>query len=208
MSVNNAVSSLKKLDINELDFSNIGTWPVAAKAIACFIIFIAVGVAGYFLLLQDVLERLDFSKVEEVRLKDEYAVKAVEAGNLEAYKTQLSEMESSFNVMLRQLPSETEVPALLEDISRAAFSSDLELEELQLLPEVATQFYIELPIQTAVVGEYHNIAAFVSAISSLPRIVTLHDFSIRPVSEEEPTRLHMDILAKTYRYDDKKEARP
>jgi len=206
MSVANALEALKKIDVNELDFNNLGSWPMAAKVVACALLFVAVLVAGYFLQLQGQLEQLDAAQVEEVRLRESFASKNRQSANLEAYQAQVGEMENSFGVMLRQLPSETEVPGLLEDINRAALSSDLELEELRLLPESPHQFYIELPIQIAVVGEYHNLAAFISATSSLPRIVTLHDFSIRPVSAETPGRLHMDILAKTYRYEDKEAA--
>jgi len=206
MSFANALAALKKIDVNELDFNNLGSWPMAAKVLACAVLFVAVLVAGYFLQLQGQLEQLDAAEVEEVRLREEFSSKNRQSANLEAYQAQVSEMESRFGQMLRQLPSETEVPGLLEDINRAALSSDLELEELRLLPESAHQFYIELPIQIAVVGEYHNLAAFISATSSLPRIVTLHDFSIRPVSPETPSRLHMDILAKTYRYEDKEVA--
>jgi len=203
MSFANALDSLKKIDFNELDFNNLGSWPIAAKSVACVIVFVVVLVAGYFLQVQSALEQLDAAEMEESRLREEFSSKHRQSANLEAYQAQVEEMENSFGQMLRQLPSETEVPGLLEDISRAALTSDLELEELRLLPEATHQFYVELPIQIAVVGEYHNLAAFISAASSLPRIVTLHDFNIRPLSPDSPGRLHMDILAKTYRYEDK-----
>jgi len=203
MSFANALDSLKKIDIQELDVNNLGSWPLAARVLACVIVFVAVLVAGYFLQLQDGLERLDAAEAEETRLREEFSSKTRQSANLEAYQAQLVEMEGAFGEMLRQLPSETEVPGLLEDISRAALSSDLELEELRLLPETVHQFYVELPIQIVVVGEYHNLAAFISAASSLPRIVTLHDFIIRPEKDDVPARLRMDILGKTYRYDSK-----
>jgi len=203
MSVANAFESLKKVDINDLDFNNLGSWPVAAKVLAGIIVFVAVVVAGYFLQLQSGLEQLESAKIEESRLREEFASKNRQSANLEAYQAQIGEMENTFGDMLRQLPSETEVPGLLEDISRAALTSDLELEELRLMPESTRQFYVELPIQIAVVGEYHNLAAFISATSSLPRIVTMHDFTILPLSPDSPSRLRMDILAKTYRYENK-----
>jgi len=203
MSITSALNELKRIYVNSLDANNLGSWPIAAKVIACIIVLLAVLVAGWFLQVQGQLEQLGVVEGEEVRLKEEFASKYRQSANLEAYQAQLSEMESSFGEMLRQLPTETEVPSLLEDISRAALSSDLELEELRLLPEAARQFYIELPIQISVIGEYHNMAAFISATSSLPRIVTLHDFSIRPLEAETPNRLRMDILAKTYRYENK-----
>ena len=79
----------------------------------------------------------------------------------------------------------------------------MEFEEIKLLPESAQQFYIELPIQISVVGAYHDLATFVSGVASLPRIVTLHDFDIKPASADSTSKLRMTILAKTYRYNDK-----
>lgn len=113
-------------------------------------------------------------------------------------------METSFGALLRQLPSDTEVPGLLEDITRTGLGSGLEFEEIKLQPEVAQQFYIELPINIKVIGGYHDLATFVSGVSSLPRIVTLHDFEILPEKGEAATsKLRMSIVAKTYRYNDK-----
>jgi type IV pilus assembly protein PilO len=104
---------------------------------------------------------------------------------------------------LRQLPSDTEVPGLLEDITRTGLGSGLEFEEIKLLPEVTQPFYIELPIQLVVVGGYHDLATFVSGVASLPRIVTLHDFETKPVSTESASVIRMSVMAKTYRYNDK-----
>ena len=112
------------------------------------------------------------------------------------------EMENTFGALLRQLPSDTEVPGLLEDITRTGLGSGLDFEEIKLLPEAAQQFYIELPIQITVVGAYHDLATFVSGVASLPRIVTLHDFDIKPLEGGSPGKLRMSILAKTYRYND------
>ena len=112
-------------------------------------------------------------------------------------------MEVSFGALLKQLPSDTEVPGLLEDITRTGLGSGLEFEEIKLLPEAAQQFYIELPIQITVVGAYHDLATFVSGVASLPRIVTLHDFDLVPANDSGSSKLRMSILAKTYRYNDK-----
>jgi type IV pilus assembly protein PilO len=68
---------------------------------------------------------------------------------------------------------------------------------------VAQQFYIELPINIKVVGGYHDLATFVSGVASLPRIVTLHDFEIKTEKNEATSKLRMNIVAKTYRYNDK-----
>ncbi|EQM67350.1 type 4a pilus biogenesis protein PilO [Pseudomonas tohonis] len=203
MSLSDSLESLRKVDLNDLDFNNVGSWPAAVKAIACVLLMAALLALGYNFHLKELELQLDQQRAEEAALKEQFSTKAFQAANLEAYKDQMKEMETSFGALLRQLPSDTEVPGLLEDITRTGLGSGLEFEEIKLLPEAAQQFYIELPIQISVVGTYHDLATFVSGVASLPRIVTLHDFSITPASAESTTQLRMSILAKTYRYNDK-----
>ncbi len=203
MSLNDSLESLRQIDLNDLDFNNIGSWPAAVKFIAGALLLIAVVAFGYNFHLKDLQAQLDGKRAEEVALKEQFSSKAFQAANLDAYKDQMQEMEVSFGALLKQLPSDTEVPGLLEDITRTGLGSGLEFEEIKLLPEAAQQFYIELPIQITVVGSYHDLATFVSGVASLPRIVTLHDFNLVPVSADTSSKLRMSILAKTYRYNDK-----
>lgn len=203
MSLASSLESLRKIDVNDLDLNNIGSWPAAIKVIACILVMAVVLALGYNFHLKELQEQLDRQAAEEQTLKQQFSTKAFQAANLEAYKTQMKEMEESFGALLRQLPSDTEVPGLLEDITRTGLGSGLEFEEIKLLPEVTQQFYIELPIQISVVGGYHDLATFVSGVASLPRIVTLHDFEIKPASADSTSKLKMSILAKTYRYNDK-----
>lgn len=197
------LDSLRKIDINDLDLNNLGSWPAAVKTIAGALLLIIVLALGYNFYLKDLQDQLDQTRATEVTLKEQFATKAFQAANLSAYKVQMKEMENSFGALLRQLPGDTEVPGLLEDITRTGLGSGLEFEEIKLLPEVTQQFYIELPIQITVVGAYHDLATFVSGVASLPRIVTLHDFQIKPVEAGNTQKLRMSILAKTYRYNDK-----
>lgn len=203
MSLNDSLESLRQIDLSDLDFNNVGSWPVAVKVIACVLLLIAVLALGYNFHLKDLQAQLERVEGDEVSLKEQFATKAFQSANLEAYREQMQEMEVSFGSMLKQLPSDTEVPGLLEDITRTGLGSGLEFEEIKLLPEAAQQFYIELPIQIKVVGAYHDLATFVSGVASLPRIVTLHDFELLPLKGESESSLRMSILAKTYRYNDK-----
>jgi type IV pilus assembly protein PilO len=196
------LESLRKVDISELDVNNLGSWPVVVKVIAGALLMVLVLALGYFFYLQDIEAQLESARVSELTLKEQFTTKAFQAANLEPYKRQMTEMENTFGALLRQLPSDTEVPGLLEDITRTGLGSGLEFEEIKLLPEVVQPFYIELPIQITVVGAYHELGNFVSGVSSLPRIVTLHDFAIKPVDPKNPLKLRMSILAKTYRYND------
>ena len=203
MSLSTSMETLRKVDFSDLDFNNLGSWPTPVKSIACFVLLVVVLALGYNFHLKDLQAQLEQQRGEEEILKQQFSTKAFQAANLEAYKEQMKEMEVSFGALLRQLPSDTEVPGLLEDITRTGLGSGLEFDEIKLLPEVVQQFYIELPIQISVVGAYHDLGTFVSGVASLPRIVTLHDFDIKAVGPESTTKLRMNILAKTYRYNDK-----
>src|SRR5690554_5725630 len=171
MSIVDSFKSLGKVDFAELDLNNIGSWPAAVHVLACLIVLVAVLALGYFMHLTDLQEVLERHQAEEVSLKEQFSSKVRQAANLEEYKAQMKLMEASFEALLRQLPSDTEVPGLLEDIRSAGLNSGLEFEEIKLLPEVIQQFYIELPIQVKVFGSYHDLATFVSAVEGIRGMV-------------------------------------
>ena len=202
MSLSQSIESLKKVDLNNLDFNNIGSWPGALKVIVCVLVFVVLLLLGYQFHLKDLQSGLERVESQEVTLRKEYQDKSFRAANLEAYKEQLAEIEDRFSGLLKQLPKDSEVPGLLEDITQMGLNSGLEFESITLQPEVAQQFYVELPINIVVRGSYHDLATFVSSVAGLPRIVTLNDFVIEPISADNPDLLTMNIVAKTYRYND------
>ena len=202
MSLSDWFEGLRKIDINELDTSNLGALPPAIKCLVAGLLMLVVLALGYNLSTHDLENQLDLKREEESTLKEQFVGKVRMAANLDLYTQQLKEMENAFGVLLRQLPGDTEVPGLLEDITRTGLGSGLEFEEIKLLPEVAQPFYIELPIQITVTGDYHDLATFVSGVAGLPRIVTLHDFDLAPVSPQGAPKLRLSILAKTYRYNE------
>ena len=104
---------MKDIDLNNLDFSNIGAWPTAIKIALIALVCIAAAVGGYFLDIQNQREKLANAEKKEINLKQEFETKQAKAVNLDAYKQQLKEIEESFGAMLRQLPSKTEVEGLL-----------------------------------------------------------------------------------------------
>ncbi len=123
MSIADSFKSLGKVDFSELDLNNIGSWPAAVRALACLVVLVAVLLLGYFTHLTKLQETLDGKKQEEVDLKVQFTSKVRQAANLEEYKEQMKLMEASFEALLRQLPSDTEVPGLLEDITSAGINS-------------------------------------------------------------------------------------
>ncbi|WP_323773444.1 type 4a pilus biogenesis protein PilO [Alcanivorax sp.] len=208
-------SELKNLDLSELmdelnslDFENVGGWPAPIKIGAAVLVLVVVVALGYFLSISDANQALDQQQREESTLLQAYEKKAFEAHNLDQFRKQLAEMEQTFGALLKQLPKDTEVPGLLEDITHTGLGSGLEFENIELRNEIEKEFYAELPINIQVVGDYHGFGSFVSGVASLPRIVTLHDFTVtRPSGSNNDLAalglLRMDITAKTYRYSSK-----
>ena len=199
MSLADSLKSLNEFDINDLDMNNAGIWPAPVKAIVLLLVFGLIMGGGYWFFIKDQFAQLDRVKSAELELRQNYENKAYQVANLSVFKAQMVEMEETFGALVRQLPSETEVPGLLEDITNTALGSGLALQEVKLQPEQKRDFYSELPINIRVSGSYHELAAFVSSVASLPRIVTLHDLTIKP-SGADSDQLDMLVVARTYRY--------
>lgn len=184
--------------INEVDFRNIGEAPGIVKGGIIVLIIAALLGAGYWFLIKDQMEALDRGERREVQLRAEFEDKQRRAANLPAYEAQLEEIERMFASLLQLLPSTAEIPSLLVDISQMALMVGLEIELFQPRPEVNRTFYAEVPIQLRVRGNYEQLAQFVSGVSAMPRIVTIHNVFIRPGGSD--TDLLMDAVARTYRY--------
>ncbi|WP_150914517.1 type IV pilus inner membrane component PilO [Marinobacter halotolerans] len=201
MSLADSMKKLNEFDINDLDVNNAGIWPAPVKGIVVLIVFGLILGGGYWFFIKDQYAELKQVEQKEQELRQRYESKAYRVANLEVFKAQMQEMEETFGALVRQLPSETEVPGLLEDITNTALGSGLDLEEVKLQSEVRRDFYSELPINIRVTGSYHELATFVSSVAGLPRIVTLHDLKISPVGGGGD-QLNMQVLARTYRYRD------
>lgn len=194
-----SVQELKTFDWGNLnDANSIGMWPAAVKLLLILMLFAACMAASYWLHIKGLQETLTQTRAVEIELRSNLETKAVLAANLEAYRQQMVDMEERFGTLLGQLPSQTEVPGLLEDITFTGVGSGLEFSSIQLQGEVTREFYVELPISIIVNGGYHDFGAFVSGVASLPRIVTLHDFTI--MAGTNRSELNMQITARTYRY--------
>lgn len=212
----------QKFDINRyveqlqsLDTQNVGGWPTWIYALCCIIvagIIIFLGAKFFIMPEQESLER---ARAEEPKLKQQFEHKQRKVANLDAYKKQLAQMKVEFGGMLKQLPSKAEIANLLSDISQTRAAAGLNEELFQPKGEHKKDFYAEVPVAINVVGSYQQLANFVSGVSSLPRIVTLHNINIT-LRSKRPTRLApgekppspdllMTLTAKTYRYLDENE---
>ncbi|HEY2623354.1 MAG TPA: type 4a pilus biogenesis protein PilO [Dyella sp.] len=196
-------------DLQSLDRNNIGGWPQSIKVFFTGLVFALVVFLGWYLHVSDQQTELQSLVGKEDQLKQEFSQKQAKSVNLEALQQQLDEMQDMLRQLLRQLPSKTEMPELLVDISQTALSAGLETELFQPGPESPKDFYAEKPITLRMVGTYHQFGTFISGVASLPRVVilTLHDVSLTP-KNAPPAKgaapgggvLVLQGTVKTYRY--------
>lgn len=192
------VRRLKSTDFRDLDLKEAGVWPVTLQAVLALIVLGALFWASHWFLAAPKAEDLERLRAQESQLLKQFEGKAFKAANLPAMREQMKELDSRMEQLLEMLPTDAEVPALLDDISETAISNQLEVEYIRLKPAENRDFYVEQPFDIKVRGDYHRIAAFVSGVAGLSRIVTLHDFVLMPVDKTD--ELELSLLAKTYNY--------
>ena len=199
------LAELRDFDWDGLrDVETIGVWPAPVKCMLGLLLFLICMALGYWFHLRERQGQLEAVVAQEVDLRQDLTSRAALSSNLAIYQSQMQAMEETFGTLLARLPGETEVPGLLEDITFTGEDSGLSFATIQLRSEQEQDYYLELPISISVSGSYHGFAAFVSAVASLPRIVTLHDFSIsrrdKKREDGKGKSLEMNITARTYRY--------
>ncbi|MDY0954549.1 type 4a pilus biogenesis protein PilO [Stenotrophomonas rhizophila] len=202
----------QKMNLKELDFNNIGNWPQQAKVVFCALLALLIVFLAWFALISGKREELASLENTETSLREEFTKEQGRAVNLAPLKQQLAQMEQVLQQMLRQLPSKTEMPDLIIDISQTALSSGLVNELFQPGAEQPKEFYAEKPIALRMVGSYHQFGAFVSGVASLPRVVilTMHDINLKPKDPKtgitaRSGALELSGTVKTYRYLDELE---
>jgi len=189
-------------ELNKLDLKTLADWPLSTKLAALVVLFVAIVAAGWWFDWRGGMETLDASKQKETELRSVFATKKNQAVNLEAYTKQLADIEQAFGALLKQLPNKQEMDALITDVNQAGLGRGLQFDLFKPDAETVSEFYAETPITVKVTGGYHDIAAFVSDVSKLSRIVTLQNISLAPAKEGV---LNMDAVVKTYRYLDDEE---
>ena len=200
-------------DLRNLDRNNVGGWTQSVKVFFTVLVFALVLLLGWYFFVSDQQDNLTSLANKEVILKQDFSTKQAKAVNLEALQQQLDEMQDMLRQLLRQLPSKTEMPELLIDISQTALATGLQNKLFQPGPETPKEFYAEKPIALRMVGSYHQFGAFVSGVASLPRVVilTMHDISLKPKDTNQRAGIRRDIplelagTVKTYRYLDEEE---
>ncbi|MFO1390499.1 type 4a pilus biogenesis protein PilO [Cellvibrio sp.] len=197
MSMNETLEQIKNFDPNNIDFEKMGIWPLPAKIFVLVLLAIIIFSLTFYLKISELHDDLELVKAKEQTLRKTYETKSFEAANLDAYRAQMDEMDKTFKSLLSRLPSDAQVPGLLDDIGARGRESGLTINATTMEPERAAEFYIEVPFRINADGGYHDMGGFVSGIAAMPRIVTLHDYTI---TRKKDSMLNMQISAKTYKY--------
>lgn len=199
--------NLSEINLNDIDLREAGDWPLAGRLVLVALVIATVLGAGYYFFTSDQLQQLETVKSEEQKLRKEFVEKQRVAANLEAFRAQLAEMEETLGEMLRQLPTGTEMPDLLDDVSNTGKQNGLEFELFKPEAEQPKDFYAAKPITIKAKGTYHQFGAFVSGVAALPRIVTLENATLagvgkgkRAANNQEPVEIQATL--QTYRYMD------
>jgi type IV pilus assembly protein PilO len=189
-------------DLKQLDLKTLADWPLPTKLAALGLLCVAIVLAGWWFDWRSGMETLDATKQKETELRGVFTTKKNQAINLDAYTKQLADIEQAFGALLKQLPNKQEMDALITDVNQAGLGRGLQFELFKPEAETISEFYAETPIRVKVTGGYHDVAAFVSDVSKLSRIVTLQEIAMEPAKDGV---LNMDAIVKTYRYLDDEE---
>jgi len=187
----------------DVDYSDISEWPYVLKLLASLLIGIGILIAMYIMFYQPKMESLSTAQAKEQSLKAEFADKQGLAANLAAYQEQMVEIKERFDSVLRQLPEQSEVPALLTDISQAGVEQGLVFKRFQPAKPEQKNFYVRLPISIEASGTYHQLAGFISLIANFQRVVTIGDLQIvrsKIAAEPEEGPVPLTFKANIYTY--------
>lgn len=121
--------------------------------------------------------RLDSLVVANTKAQAESKV-----GSLELLKAQAAENRATLTVMRRLVPTDNEVPALLEEVSTAARRAGLDVGGVVPDAVILGDQFDTYRYKVTMIGGYHQFGAFLSNVGSLARIVAPVNFQLATVN--------------------------
>lgn len=186
------------MNINDLDFENVGSWPKLYKVVMIALVCAALAGGFYYYIVIDQFKQLEKVEAKEQTLKNQFKIKAALASNLEPYREQMKEIAVILEGLVNKLPSKKEIASLLDDISFIGSNNGLQFKSINWGVKKAGKLAEEVPISIKVVGTYQQLGKFSADIAALPRIVILENLRLKPSGKDD--LLMLDVIAKTYRY--------
>jgi len=191
---------LKAIDLNSLPQQSKPVQLGIAGAIIVIILILA-----YFFIYSGLNEQISQLQQEEETLKQTYTEKSKQAANLDALKAELNSINGSFNILLKQLPTQAEIPNLIQELHECATKNGLNMDSLTPTQVQNTdtdknseqQIIQTLPYYITLTGNYNQISQFLRDVGKLSRIVTLNSIVIR--RNEKDNTLTLNAVANTYK---------
>ena len=142
-------------------------------------------------------------KSELDRLERNIRIARVKANNLKRLEADLAKAQGDLKVAIKLLPTTSEIPSLLKNITKLGNESNLEFLLFSPEKQVSKEFYVEIPVSIEVLGSYHDVAIFFDKVGKLDRIVNVVNVNMIPIKELSTT-LKTSCKATTYRFKERK----
>lgn len=186
-------------NIKDIDIQTLHLLSAPIKMILAVLVAIIVIVIAYFALFRGQLDTLDSAQEKEVELKETYTKKTIEAASLDNLKAELSALRQSFNVLLKQLPTDAEIPNLIQELHQAGATNGLRMDSVTPKPPVNDGPIQVLPYDISITGRYNQINQFTRDVGALSRIITLDSLQVSPGKEAKNGQLTLSATANTYK---------
>jgi len=142
-------------------------------------------------------------KSELDRLETNIRIARVRANNLKRLEADLAKAQGNLKVAIKLLPTTSEIPSLLKNITKLGNDSNLEFLLFSPEKQVSKEFYVEIPVSIEVLGSYHDVAIFFDKVGKLDRIVNVVNVNMIPIKELSTT-LKTSCKATTYKFKEDK----
>jgi len=187
-------------------FKEIGRLKMVHRVIIFVGTIILILAAFVFLMFLPKTAEIKKLRTEIEQLDNQIRLAAIQAKELKKLEADLAAVEEGLKFALRLLPTTSEIPSLLTNITKLGNDSNLQFLLFSPLKEVPKDLYVEIPVSVEVRGAYHDVAQFFDKVGKLDRIVNVVDITMLPVKEYD-TNLRTICKTVTYRFKEKQETK-
>lgn len=200
--------SSQQIDIQKLHLA-----PKPVQILAAIVFAVVLVGVGYVAMFKEQMETLETAKTTELdELRPKYKKIATQVANLDNLEKELQLIEQSISTLIKQLPTDSELPNLIQELHQAAATNGLTLTQVLPRPKMKEDDNIErLPFRISLSGSYDQLANFVRDVGRMSRIVTLSSINIVAAEEEKSvsnnkkaaskphTKFTLTAIASTYK---------
>ena len=193
MKLNFDIKTLKKIDLNRV--------PRWARYVIMFGLPAAVLVVFFVMSYQP--KSKEIKKLKQIVAKQQSEIEKAETKlrKLPELKKKYEAVKGEFEALKRQLPEEKEITNLLKEVSDLALGSKLAIRLWKPGKKKlhSSNIVYEIPVKVEMVGSYHRLGQFFSALTNLDRIVNISNIKMeKPRVKGREAILTISFDAKTF----------